>query len=216
MGPRSKFLGTNLDSFEANWILVLDPTLHLCLHLCSSNNELSFKFFLWVWTNWFPKWCHVSLVQFATFWLWPSYKDYSSNLWLSSSNRIVLFHWTLDIGPSSKVAFNFTKSWYERLCYFYWIFCVIKSPLFFILCWNGLRDFILNCKSHLWFLKNKLYSFITNHDYIKVIFNFIKIVIMQFFLLMSPPFDVIFSISNDTLSNHEDFFNLLKNKYLLS
>ncbi len=56
------------------------------------------------------------------------------------------------------------------------------------------------------FEKKKLYSFITNHDYIKVIFNFIKIVIMQFFLFMSPPIDVNFSISNDTFSNHEDFY----------
>ncbi len=157
MGPRPKFLGTNFDSFEANWILVLDPTLHLCLHLCSSNifiylfTYYSYSYFR-VWTNWFPKWCHVSLVQFPTFWSSPSFKDYNSNLWFSS-NRIVLFHWTLNIGPSSKMAFNFIKSWYEGLCYFYWIFCVMKSLLFFILCWNGLRNFILNCKSHLWCLK---------------------------------------------------------------
>jgi hypothetical protein len=27
-GPGSQFIGTDLDSFEANWILELDPSLH--------------------------------------------------------------------------------------------------------------------------------------------------------------------------------------------
>ncbi len=42
-GPRSIFLGTNLDSFEANWILELDPTLDPSLHLDSPNHEVSFE-----------------------------------------------------------------------------------------------------------------------------------------------------------------------------
>jgi hypothetical protein len=37
----------------------------------------------------------------------PSSKGHGSNLWLSS-NRITLFHWTLNLGPSSKVAL---RSW---------------------------------------------------------------------------------------------------------
>ncbi len=37
------------------------------------------------------------------FGLGPSSKGHGANLWLSS-NRIALFHWTLDLGPSSKVA----------------------------------------------------------------------------------------------------------------
>jgi hypothetical protein len=41
-GPRSKFLGTNLDRFEANWILELDYTLVPSLILDSPNQELSF------------------------------------------------------------------------------------------------------------------------------------------------------------------------------
>jgi hypothetical protein len=41
----------------------------------------------------------------------------------------------------------------------------------------------------------KRYPFIINHDYTKVISNFIKIVIMQ--LLMSLPYDVKLLISND-------------------
>ncbi len=50
----SKFLGTNLNSFEANWILELDLALDPSLHLGSSNHELSFlAFFFWVETNWF-------------------------------------------------------------------------------------------------------------------------------------------------------------------
>jgi len=44
-GPRSKFLGTNLDSFQVNWILEFNPTLHPSLHLGSPNHELSFEVF---------------------------------------------------------------------------------------------------------------------------------------------------------------------------
>jgi len=40
-GPRSNFLGTNLDSFEANWILELDCTLVPILIRGSPNYELS-------------------------------------------------------------------------------------------------------------------------------------------------------------------------------
>jgi len=41
-GPEFKFQAINLDSFEANWILELDPALDPCLHLGSSHHELSF------------------------------------------------------------------------------------------------------------------------------------------------------------------------------
>jgi len=41
-GPGSNFLGTNLDWFEANWILELDCTLVPSLILGSPNQELSF------------------------------------------------------------------------------------------------------------------------------------------------------------------------------
>jgi len=41
-GPGSNFLGTNLDWFEANWILELDCTLIPSLILGSPNQELSF------------------------------------------------------------------------------------------------------------------------------------------------------------------------------
>ncbi len=38
--PNSKFIGTNLDSFEANWILELEHALELNLHFGSPNHEL--------------------------------------------------------------------------------------------------------------------------------------------------------------------------------
>jgi hypothetical protein len=41
-GPGSNFLGTNLDSFEANWNLELDDTLVPSLISGSPNQELSF------------------------------------------------------------------------------------------------------------------------------------------------------------------------------
>ncbi len=41
-GPGSNLLGTNLDRFEANWILELDYTLVPSLILGSPNHELSF------------------------------------------------------------------------------------------------------------------------------------------------------------------------------
>jgi hypothetical protein len=54
---RLKFLGTNLDLCEANWILELDPALHLG----SSNHEFSFFVFFGLNQFIFPsKWCHVS------------------------------------------------------------------------------------------------------------------------------------------------------------
>jgi hypothetical protein len=42
-GPGSKFLGTNLDPFEASWILELYHALDPSLHLGSPNHELSFE-----------------------------------------------------------------------------------------------------------------------------------------------------------------------------
>jgi hypothetical protein len=41
-GPGSNFLGTNLDWFEANWILELNYTLVPSLILGSPNQELSY------------------------------------------------------------------------------------------------------------------------------------------------------------------------------
>jgi len=51
-GPGSKFVETNLDSFEANRILELEPALDPSLHLGSSNHGLTLLvLFLLVGTN---------------------------------------------------------------------------------------------------------------------------------------------------------------------
>ncbi len=50
------YFGTNLNSFQANWILELGVALDPNLHFGSWNHELSFElFFSWseAWTNWF-------------------------------------------------------------------------------------------------------------------------------------------------------------------
>jgi hypothetical protein len=94
--------------------------LDTSLHLGSWNPELSFigLFFLWgsnqlIFT---PKWCNVSLALICHFLgLGPSSKGHhGSNLWLSS-NRIALFHWTLDLEPSSKVALRNNDHVYYRV-----------------------------------------------------------------------------------------------------
>jgi hypothetical protein len=48
-GPGFKFLGTNVDLFETNPILWLDPPLvDPSLHLGSPNHELSFELFFFL------------------------------------------------------------------------------------------------------------------------------------------------------------------------
>jgi hypothetical protein len=53
--PTPNYEKPNLDSFEVNWILELDPALDPSLHLGSSNHKLSIlaPFFLGGETNWF-------------------------------------------------------------------------------------------------------------------------------------------------------------------
>jgi hypothetical protein len=103
----------NLDTFEANWVLELDPALDPSLHLGSSNSELSF-FNSFIYLFWFESidfpskmvWrCKFSL-NLPLLGLGPSSKGLGSNLLWLSSHRIALFHWTLDLEPSSKVALN--------------------------------------------------------------------------------------------------------------
>jgi hypothetical protein len=97
---------THLKQIES--ILELDLTLHLG----SSNHELSFlaPFFFWSEPIDFPSKmmaCKFSL-DLPSFGLGPSSKGHGSKLWLSS-NRTVLFHWTLNLGPSSKVAMSLNQ-----------------------------------------------------------------------------------------------------------
>jgi len=96
-GPGSNFLGTNLDSCEANWILELECTRVLSLILGSPNQELSFNHCLLVWTNWFflQHRCHISL-NLPLFGLGPSSKGLGTNSKLST-NKIAWIHWSLDL-----------------------------------------------------------------------------------------------------------------------
>jgi hypothetical protein len=52
--------------------------------------------------------CKFSL-NLPLFGLKPTSKARGSNLWLST-NRIALFQWTLDLGPSFKVALSSSES----------------------------------------------------------------------------------------------------------
>ncbi len=88
------------------WVLGLNLALDPSLHLGSPNHEL----FILVWTNWFSSKmvpCRFRL-NLSLFGLGPWSKGCGSNLWLLA-NRIALFHWTLDLGPSSKVTLNYPE-----------------------------------------------------------------------------------------------------------
>ncbi len=80
----------------------MDPSLHLG----SPNHELSFELFVfWSKPIHFPSKmvpCRFSL-DLPLFGLGPSSKGHGFNLW-HSSNRIPLFHLTLNLKHSSKVA----------------------------------------------------------------------------------------------------------------
>ncbi len=97
-------LGTNLDSFEANSILELDhPACILVLQIMSFSFEVFYRLF-WSEPIDFPSKmvpCKFGL-DLPLFGLQPLSKVHGSNLWLLT-NRIALFHWTLNLGPSSKL-----------------------------------------------------------------------------------------------------------------
>ncbi len=77
------------------------------MHLGSPNRELSFElFFVFLGPEPidFPsKMVPCRFRDLPRFGHGPSSKGHGSNLWLSA-NKIVLFHWTLDLRPSSKVS----------------------------------------------------------------------------------------------------------------
>jgi len=67
-----------VDSFEANWLLELEPTLDTSLHLGSSNHKLFIYLFIFIYFKIFfrgrlnqlmlpPKWCHVDLALICHF-----------------------------------------------------------------------------------------------------------------------------------------------------
>jgi hypothetical protein len=98
-GSRSNFLGTNLDSCEANWILESECTWVPSLILGSPNQKLSFNRCLLVWTNWFSlqNSCHISL-NLLLFGLGLLSTGLGTNSKLST-NKIACawIHWSLDL-----------------------------------------------------------------------------------------------------------------------
>ncbi len=91
------------------WVLGLNLALDPSLHLGSPNHEL----FILVQPKMVP--CRFRL-YLSLFGLGPWSKGCGSNLWLSA-NRIALFHWTLDLGPSSKVTLNYPEKLTDNLLY---------------------------------------------------------------------------------------------------
>ncbi len=102
---RNHQFGTHLKQIES---LSWTPSLDHSLHLGSSKSwALLFISFFWVSTNWFSHQnfgepCRFSL-NLPLFGVEPSSKGHGSNLW-NPSNRIALFHWTLERVSSSKLA----------------------------------------------------------------------------------------------------------------
>jgi hypothetical protein len=112
-GPGSNFLRTNLDWFEANWILESDYTLVPSLILGSPNQELSF-----LGPNQLifpPKQvpCRFSL-NLPLMGLWPLSEGLGTNLKLST-NKIAWIHWSLDPCLKSALINCWKISW--TLCY---------------------------------------------------------------------------------------------------
>jgi len=68
-GPGSKFVETNLDSFEANWILELEPALDPSSHLGFKSWTDSFSSFPFGWNQLIfpPKCCRVGLASVYDF-----------------------------------------------------------------------------------------------------------------------------------------------------
>jgi hypothetical protein len=93
--------GPNLDSFESNWIIVLDPSLHLG----------SFKSWALLFSSFFgsnqliflPKCCHVNLALICRFLVLDSHLKDVGPIYSLSSNRIVLFFFDPGWRSSSKV-----------------------------------------------------------------------------------------------------------------
>jgi hypothetical protein len=111
-GPWSNFLGTNLDSFEASWILGLDCTLvliawFLVLQIRSSPFSTFFGLNQLIFPP-KPVPCRFSL-NLPLFGLGPLSKGLGTD-WKLLTNMIAWIHLSLDLGPSSKVALNIAAS----------------------------------------------------------------------------------------------------------
>jgi hypothetical protein len=129
-GRGSNFLATNLDWFEANWILESDHTWVPRTIPGSPNQELSILalFFDPNQLIFPPKLvpCRFSL-NLPLFGLGPSSIGLGINLKLST-NKIAWIHWSLDLGPSSKVALNHPKA---ELQVDAWRCCHLSAFFFF-------------------------------------------------------------------------------------
>jgi hypothetical protein len=107
--PRNQFglIWSKIESLS--WTLIWILACILILHIMSSPFQAHFFGFEPID---FPSKkvpCKFS-IHLSLFGLGPSSKGSGSNLWLSS-NRIALFHWTLDLGPSPKVAQTISHCW---------------------------------------------------------------------------------------------------------
>ncbi len=98
--PRFKFLKTDLDSFEANWILELDLALDPSLHIRSLNHVhwILFGFNQLVFPS---KWFLVILASICHFLV------LDPHLWFSTNMIILFYIWTLDLRLSFKVALSY-------------------------------------------------------------------------------------------------------------
>jgi len=94
--------GPNLDSFESNWILVLDPSLHLGSF--KSWDLLFSSFFGWNQLIFLPKCCHVNLALICCFSVLDSHLKAVGPIYSLSSNRIALFFFDPGSSSSFKVA----------------------------------------------------------------------------------------------------------------
>jgi hypothetical protein len=94
-----------LDSHEANRILELDLALDASLHLGSSNHELSFFVFFFGLNQliFLPKWWHVGLALICHFLVFNLHRKFMGPFY---GDQPIGFHWTLDLGSSSKVALS--------------------------------------------------------------------------------------------------------------
>jgi len=115
-GPGSKFLGTNLNSFEANWILELDTALECSLHL-GSNYKLYFLAFFFGLNQLIfpPKWCHAGLALICHFLVLDSHLKAMGSIYGSHPIGLPYFigPWTLDTHLSGPKTYSECE---PRLC----------------------------------------------------------------------------------------------------
>ncbi len=95
---RFKFLRTNLNSYEANWIFELGLALDFSLHFGFPNYE-HFELFCFGLNQLTPSnWCHVILASIYHFWILDPHLKAMGPIY--GSQPIVLFYfigpWTLD------------------------------------------------------------------------------------------------------------------------